>query len=90
VTMFVSTVVRSMILLRTPRRVVVGTSAGTVPVRTFAAAVGDQLPSIELYHTFPPKKVNLRDRIYAADKSVVLLGFRPAGRIYSHDASTHG
>jgi hypothetical protein len=75
-----------MILLRTPRRVVVvvGTGAGTAPIRTFAAAVGDQLPSTELYH-----KVNLTE-YYAADKSVVLLGlpgaFTPTVRPHTDES----
>lgn len=48
------------------------------------AAVGDQLPSVELHHTFPPKKVNLAE--FAADKRVILLGlpgaFTPTVRFF--------
>jgi len=47
--------------------------ATTSFVQRSFASVGDKIPSdIELYHQFPPKKINLAE--YCADKSVILLG----------------
>jgi len=46
-------------------------ATSSMAMRSFAS-VGDQLPSVELHHGFPPKKHNLAD--FAKNKSIILLG----------------